>query len=321
MTQKLLVPLDGSRFSERVLAHLLPLATALNSSVLLVRVISSVPPASAAETWMVTPPPATERENAERYLRGVQGELRAQGIRATAQVVEGDTVLALCEVAAREGVGLIAMATHGRSGVSRWALGSVADHLVRVAPHPVMMVRATMEVPTTGPLRRILVPLDGTPLSEEAIPQARSLAEETGAALILVRAVEMQTERELDGMLVPSDGPTLLRAQRGRAAGHYLLAIQDRLQTIGIPCSSFVIHQPPAQAILTVAQHEEADLIVMSTHARSGLGRWVHGSVADGVLLTAPCPLLLVRGGELGAGLLWSRLTQASVDITGGVGA
>lgn len=320
MTQKLLVPLDGSRFAERVLAHLLPVATALNSPVLLVRVISSVPPVAAPEPWMCTPPPATERENAERYLRGVQGELRAQGIRATTQVVEGDTVLALCEVAERERVGLIAMATHGRSGVSRWALGSVADHLVRIAPHPVLLVRATMESPTGGTLRRILVPLDGSPLSEEAIPQARALAEATGASLILVRAVEMQTERELDGIMVPSDGPNLLRAQRGRAAGHYLLSIQERLQTIGIPCSSFVIHQPPAQAILTVAEHEEADLIVMSTHARAGLGRWVHGSVADGVLLGATCPLLLVRGGETGAGLVWSRLTQAPLDVSGGVG-
>ena len=297
MYRRILVPLDGSTYSERVLAHLPAFVTPSKTRVILLRVLEPYHPYSdlgCAEA-LGSISAGTLLEEAEQYLKSLQGELRAQGIAAQVRVMGGDVTAGICAVAEDEDVDLIAMTTHGRSGVSRWALGSVADHVVRVVSRPVLLVRGDTSVANAGTVERILVPLDGTPLAEQALPQAQALASERGASLLLLRALDLKTERELDGILAQAEGYGALRSLRVRAVEGYLTSVRDRLEEASVGSRSFVHDQLPAQAILETAEQQGADLIVMSTHARSGLGRWMRGSVADTVLRGAPCPVLLER--------------------------
>jgi nucleotide-binding universal stress UspA family protein len=296
MYKRILVPLDGSTASERILAHIRPFITPRHTRLTLLRVIDPTRDQRALGT--IESPSVTMarlKDEAGQYLARVRGELRGLGIPARVEVVDGDVASAIYNCAEADDVDLIAMSTHGRSGVSRWALGSVADHVVRITRQPVLLVRSETEVVRSDTIRKVLVPLDGSRLAEQALEQAVRIAGATGASLLLTRAVNLKTERELDGILEQVEGRRALRAYRSRAADHYLTHIQEQLRARDVASDAAVVQGEPADAILAAAESAEVDLIVMSTHARSGLGRWVYGSIADKVLRGANRPLLLMR--------------------------
>jgi nucleotide-binding universal stress UspA family protein len=137
-------------------------------------------------------------------------------------------------------------------------------------------------------LNRILVPLDGSALAESALEQAAELAAQNGATLVLLRAAEAHT--------FPGADPTEAQVQVVREAEEYLAAVADRLRRDGrSKVETGVWYGSPAAAIVEAARLRRADLIVMSTHGRSGLGRLILGSVAESVLRGTPVPILLLR--------------------------
>ena len=135
-------------------------------------------------------------------------------------------------------------------------------------------------------VRTILVPLDGSRLAEQAVPYAMRLARSTGARLVLVEATLTEP--------LPGQSELMARAAVTRRAEIELDVLVDRLRQEGLAAEARVYYEDAATAIVDAATQETADLIVMSTHGRSGLGRWIYGSVADRVLRTAPIPVLLV---------------------------
>lgn len=146
MYRKILVPLDGSDLAESVLSHVRPLAKCMGSEIVLLRVVS-VP---VGAYMMVTEPRLIEdatqgiEDEAADYLKGVAATLRAEGIKASVQVgtgVIGDTILDYCLSLQAD---LIAMSTHGRGGLARLVIGSIADQLVRHAKVPILLVRPSM---------------------------------------------------------------------------------------------------------------------------------------------------------------------------------
>lgn len=145
-----------------------------------------------------------------------------------------------------------------------------------------------------GPMKKIIVPLDGSVLAETAIPHAKELARRFEADLILVWV--------LHPMVVMSDfgghSYEQLISLEEQEARSYLTAKEIELRKLGLSVQSKIMEGQAAQAIIDLTCQEQADLIVMSTHGRSGLGRWVHGSVATKVLQQAPCPIFLVRAKE-----------------------
>lgn len=300
MFKKILVPLDGSSYSERVLAHLPAFVTPGGTQLLLLRVLEPFLPYTTQGYAEATEQIAAGglRTEAEQYLSRVRGELRAMGIEAQTRLLEGDVTSAIHAVAEAEEADLIAMTTHGRSGVSRWALGSVADHVVRVVRQPVLLVRGDTPTTSEGALRRILVPLDGTVFAEQALRQVEALARKENSTVLLMRALDLVLDQELDGMMVHTDGYGALRAVRARAVESYLAQAETHLRRQGIATRSLVQDLPPADAILQTVEHEQVNLVVMSTHARWGLGRWMYGSVADAVLRGASCPVLLNHASE-----------------------
>jgi nucleotide-binding universal stress UspA family protein len=183
-------------------------------------------------------------------------------------------------------VDLIMMATHGRSGISRWAMGSVADKVLRRSSVPVWLIQAAKPesaAADTWPKMTMLVPLDGSKLAESVLPHVEALAKQRGAKpeVVLVRAFEPL-----------STGP-------GREAPQqYLSGIEQRLSAAGLTVRSEVLEGDPAKEIVDYANEKPINLVVMATHGRSGIGRWAYGSVADKVLRRASRPVFLVRVAE-----------------------
>jgi len=303
MTKKILVPLDGSKLAEMALPHAVALARANLYGITLLRVVPQ-PVFSNSISWAFAPAANVfegwedEVRYESEYLEVMATRLRTLGIEVETRLLEDDPASALVAFAGRHpDAAFIVMSTHGRSGLSRWLLGSVAEKVLHASPVPLLLVRprendelpGTIEVPS---YRSILVPLDGSELSAQALDQAEVLANEFDATITLVSAVSdapVQTEIMTPPAL-PIDWDD--EADKLRA---YLDETPARLVAEGYRVSTHLEFGPAAEAILHVAEQVHADLIVMSTHGRSGLARLWLGSVAMKVVQAASLPVLLVR--------------------------
>jgi len=300
MYRSVLVPLDGSAFGEHALPYALELARRGVPSIRIVHV--HVPP-SALDMEGLTPyqfegvpeyaADAEVRQEESGYLecvlRRVPEELRS---RVTAEVVDGPVVPRLEAYAREAQADLVVMTTHGRTGLSRAWLGSVADGLVRRLSMPVLLLRPSgeeSEEPTAGGFRHVLVALDGSRLAEQILEHAIGIGVEGETAYTLVRVVTRSTRRQEPGRL---------EAQEQEAQA-YLDRIAGTLRMEGINVRTRVaVYAHPALGIIEEARQQGADLIALATHGRGGLVRLVLGSVADKVLRGTTLPILLYRPRE-----------------------
>jgi nucleotide-binding universal stress UspA family protein len=145
--------------------------------------------------------------------------------------------------------------------------------------------------------KRILVPLDGSELSETALPMALSLAEKYHGQIILLRAVEQTTSLSYVTHANALRLRARLIASLSMEVHLYLRDKQQELGKQGFNVEILVADGSPAESIIEAATSRDIDLVVMSTHGRGGVARWTAGSVADKVLRHCPCPVLLVRQG------------------------
>jgi nucleotide-binding universal stress UspA family protein len=302
----ILVPLDGSALAEQVLPSVRMLAPILGAKVKLLQVVLEMDPYYLAMDFELSGPFASQRgqrlnpwdvlrQSAENYLERHAAQLRAVGVETAFEVRIGAPAEIIGEVAEREQATLIAMATHGYSGIKRWALGSVADKVVHASNIPVLVVRGMEQPPTGEPsLKRILVPLDGSALARQALPQAVGLAASIHAELILLTVHAPPLGEALEEVSSYPRSDKLLAALRDRVLGE-LSGLADELHQQQVPVTPVAAEGFPAEAIIDEATRRQVDLIVMATHGYSGLKRWALGSVADKVLHAAMTPLLLVR--------------------------
>lgn len=144
--------------------------------------------------------------------------------------------------------------------------------------------------------KQILVPLDGSALAEEALTHARDLAAQLGSKIILLRVVVSPYAIAAPDLILAGYDP--VDENFTRVAQDYLHGVAAGLQAAGLQASVRTCEGPVAEAIIDHACAAGVDMIVMSTHGRGGLSRWVYGSVADRVLQAAPCPVLLIRATE-----------------------
>lgn len=314
MKRKILIPLDGSPFAERVLAFVREVAKPQTSELLLVHVTQP------SQYYTVLVPDALHtvdithwQQRAENYIKRMTAELQAEGYDVTYVMSEGDVASTICDVADAQDADLIAMTTHGRSGIEKWVLGSVADRVVRSARQPVFLVRPQEDQTPSTPIRRILVPLDGSRLAEKALPEAISLAKANHSEIWLLQSVEFPEYwgEEYAGMhALPS---MISTEEQEAAAREYLLHMAEGLTAEKIPAQIVVTTGHAASAISDVVADNDMDLIVMCTHGRSGLSRWVFGSVAEKVVRLAQCPVLLIRTQEANEENLSAPPNQATI--------
>ncbi len=271
----IVVPFDGSELSETATPFAAEIARRSGGRITLVRAL---------------PEPAMVTDIPRNLLGQVTAAARKELAAAAGRVddVPVKTVLREgmpAEVVLREAKGrdLVVMTTHGRGGVSRLVLGSVTERVIRLSPVPVLVVRprrGTLKAATTAAgrmFRDIVVPLDGSELSREAVaPLAAALAGDTRLHLLtIVRR-----------------GAT---EEQANAAGDWLAGRAAALEQRGLVSLTRVVHHDsPAEGIGAYAEHNDCGLIVMSTHGAGGLREWMLGSVTDQVIRRGPVPVLVV---------------------------
>jgi nucleotide-binding universal stress UspA family protein len=189
------------------------------------------------------------------------------------------------------------MATHGRSGMNRWLLGSVAEKVLRGASNPVLLIRATENTRTEDrpTLKSLIVPLDGSVLAERVLPTVIELAKQRNLEIMLVRAYNIPTTAYAGVEGYPSPMDDLLKSMREEAC-EYLENKVAAMKKLGIArVSSTAKEGLPADEIISFAKNVPGGLIAMSTHGRSGVRRWVLGSVTETVVRHSENPVLVIR--------------------------
>jgi nucleotide-binding universal stress UspA family protein len=286
MIDRILVPLDGSRMAEQILPHLRRLLYHHDSEVLLVR--AAVPPPTEDGFLIADSMLGAARE----YLLKIEDRLVAQGARVRSVVRRGFPVGAILDIAEEEKATMLALATHGETGLKRLLTGSVAEALLRKSPVPVLVVRPFWSyelLPVRGdeddfrPIREILLPLDETEDAEILIPPVVELARLYDAAVVLLHV------RPTESLAA---GASDLESRTHEAhLAFYSKALNDQ----GVQTRSLMGKGEPASEILATARALDIDLITMTTHGKSGLLRFLSGSVPEKVLHESTCPILVVR--------------------------
>jgi nucleotide-binding universal stress UspA family protein len=308
MIRSLLVPLDGSTFGEHALPLALSLARKAGATVHLAHVHQVAPPPTVAGFTMLDSLDLHLRQDEQAYLADATRRIREQvDLPVDNALLDGEVAPALREFGAKKKVDLIVMSTHGRGALGRFWLGSVADDLLREPPSPVLLIHpqeGRPDIRREVPLKSILITLDGTPLSEQAIESAFMVGQPFESRVTLVRVIKpvirptyLPEGTSVAGIThsVLEEIHTLQETTRSEAV-EYLEGIARKLRPRGIEVATrVVIDENPASAILREAQFCKADLIVMETHGRRGLKRMFLGSVADKVVRNGNVPVLLNR--------------------------
>ncbi len=210
-----------------------------------------------------------------------------------ATVVVGEPSPAIAPAAKRSGADLILMATHGRTGLAHLLMGSVTETVLRSIPVPVLALRVGQGDRPLTAVQRILWATDLSPVSEGSWRYALTLADVFAAEVILMHVVPPSDLPWLDEQPVPTPGSWL--EQHVAPFDRELGQRQQVAEELGLSARRKILVGVPAEAIVAEAQAEDADLIVMGTHGRSGLPHVLLGSVAEAVIQKAPCPVLAVK--------------------------
>ena len=294
----ILIPLDGSPLARWALPWALSVRAAFQSEIELVGVHTPLDvdlgPASEA-TWDANVRRA-ERAGLEAEATALAG---AGHPRPGTVLIDGTPGPAIVGRASERQADLIVMATHGRGGLSRAWLGSVASFVSRHAHAPVLVVHpvddgSEPDLRDLPIVDTILAPVDGSAFAEAALGRAAEMARAFDAEVVLLRAVPPPLI--VGSPYLPHAAQTYAEERRDRvgAAEGYLRRCAEKAELEGT-VRTVVVETEPAHAIPASAREEGADLIVMATHGRGALMRAIVGSVADKVVRTARVPVLLIR--------------------------
>jgi nucleotide-binding universal stress UspA family protein len=299
MYRRILVPLDGSTLAENVVPYARLLGRALKASIELLRVTEPVPPEVGDILKGKYPHEIAGglQHQARQYLDKLTPSTSRGGIKVTCRVEEGSPAEVIVNAAEAQPATLVAMSTHGRSGVTRWVLGSVTDKVLHATTNPLLIIRpqegtVVVREPT---VENIIAPLDGSAIAEQALPHVIALAKALGAKVTLVRVVPT-TAYYMGMMDYPSTVYQELLDAEEETAGKYLGEVAARLRGEGVAVAAEKLGRgDPAGAVLDLAGGTSNPLVAMTTHGRSGVGRFVLGSVADRVVRHAGTPVLVIR--------------------------
>ena len=276
--ERILVPTDGSQLSECAVPLAETLCRAQEAEALFAQIVE-IPRWANFEAEGYTSAQvyddllAALEEEARGNLDGLVGRFHQQGLKATSILRNGSPSMELLQIEEEQRPDLVVMGSHGRTGLARFALGSVADRLLREGSSPVLVVRSFGA--STTSLERALVPLDGSPVAEQALTVVEALAGKPLRSVRLLRAIAAATERaEVEA---------------------YLGQMAQQLGRAGLQTDTDVRAEEPASAIEGAAK--SVDVVIMATHGRGGMDRLRHGSVAEQVARQVSLPVLLVRAG------------------------
>jgi nucleotide-binding universal stress UspA family protein len=317
MFTRIVLPLDGSQVADHALGYATALADRFHASLTLVTVIALPHPrafggeipsesSTAVRSAHATALARGEQE-ATDHLESIAAPLRARGIACEVALHHGNPAAEIIACAGDTPGTLIVMSTHGRTGVERWRLGSVAQHVLRHAAVPTVIVRARGDDPPAArpTVAEITVTLDGSLLAEGALPAATALADAFGVPLVLLTVLP-------DIVYLASHDDTEYTAstfQEERAAaeevGQYLARVVARTTTATRSVTSVAWRGAAnrrEEDISGYLAERPGGIVVMASHGRGGVLRWVLGSTTEGMIGQSPQPVLIIRAGTAMAG-------------------
>jgi nucleotide-binding universal stress UspA family protein len=284
MWEKILVTLDGSDLAELALPYAKELAIAFNSEVALL--------------YVNEPAEQQYRRMHQLYIEDVAAQMK-NGIKEVNPVVlDGTPAKEIIDYAEKNKIGLIVMASHGRSGIMPWAAGSVANKVLHTAKMPLLLVRATKppKRPQGKPiLNRVLLPLDGSEVGEAAVPYVQELMGRLGSEVILLGVVppgkHIRTVGGLDYVLYPEQDLEQVKAEAREHLDKVYQQLKGKKGKVRVELRAGDI----AREIIDYAKKTRASLIAISSHGHSGIAEWVFGSIAHKIVQTSKTPVLVVR--------------------------
>jgi nucleotide-binding universal stress UspA family protein len=267
MVQNVLVPLDGSRTSEEVLPAVVKLVKSTGGRLVLFHAVTP------SEYFSVTAAQYVEQERrrSAAHLQKLAERAGKDGIGVQERIVTGEASREIVAEARRSHADLIAMSSHGRSGIREWAFGSVAERVLRTTNVPVLVFRGTVN--RAYEARRIVIGLDGSEESLEAVSPAAEIAAAFRGTILIVHA--------------------------GKRPPPSLSLAESILHRHGVPFQFRLVPSgEPAPAILAAAEDETADLLALTTTGKSKRDKIFFGSVAEEILKRSGRPLLVVHPGR-----------------------
>ena len=333
MFKRIIVPLDGSNRAEQAISVAARIAHASNGSIILLRVVT-VPFEIGSQVVPLSGFSSTTLDNdintAKHYLAAIARRDELDGIGLKMKVLTGSAAHKIQDVVEDEQADLIVMCSHGDTGIKRFMLGSVAQKVARHSTVPVFVLRQDGSVPVSSfpdhlrPLRAVMgvVALDGSTLAEEALMPAASLVMALAApargSLQLTRVVKLPIRVKESGEQgkhnYPGSMETHTTEQAIRDAKTYLGNLVDQLHNGLLKDADITLRWSVAtghdvgETLIKVAETGEdvegtnvfggCDLVVLATHGRGGLERWMLGSVTEHILGATRLPMLIVRPKE-----------------------
>jgi nucleotide-binding universal stress UspA family protein len=271
MYRTILVALDGSKNAERVLPYVEAALRGTKGQAVLLQVIPEGEhhPEAAAEA----------------YLKVVRARFVRLKFRADCEIARGDPAVVILRAAERRRADLVAFTSHGEGGLAQWVFGSVAQKLLRGCARPLLVARPLEGAPSR--LKRILVPLDGSVGSEATLPHAAHLARSTGATVELLHVVHPAGIEAGDSKL-----RTWLDREKVRMKTRFS---EIERSEPGVRFCQTIEDGDAAERIAARAGEAPGTVVVMGSHGRTGISRWVYGSVSEKLLQVARVPVLIAR--------------------------
>jgi nucleotide-binding universal stress UspA family protein len=284
MLERILIPLDGSARAEAVLSQLASVLRRKDSEILLARAVLHDAGESLRVSGVDLAGLSRElRTEAQDYLKALSLRMAGEGIRARSCLIEGPAAEAILDAARCEQATMIALTTHGRTGIARWMTGSVAEKIARASELPVFLVPSFRPAargekapasPEPLPFKRILVPLDGSPESMSIVAPAAEFGRLFGSEMVVLHV-----------------GPSPLKGAEDPVTEPAL----QRFHHAGLRAVRVTREGDPSSEIIDFSAANDIDLVAMASHGRSGMSRWMLGSVAERVLRASAVPILLSR--------------------------
>ena len=298
MFSRMLIPLDGSKTAEKVLPYARLLAAVSHLSVELLAVVEMTDIAGDISSNEAPYAEALIKEavrNSTEYLENLAKTFGEGKVRCNVEQGRPEDIIIAAAAADKDT--LIAMATHGRSGMSRWLLGSVTEKVLRGTVNPLLVVRAPGDSKRDreAALRSVIVPLDGSEIAESVLSPVAALAKALELEVILLRVYGLPLATYGgDDYYVPDY--LELNDQIKDEADGYLNSRASLLRQEGVAVvSTMIIEGSAADAIISLARKTPDSLVAISPYGRSGLQRWVLGSVTEKVVRHCEDPVLIVR--------------------------
>jgi nucleotide-binding universal stress UspA family protein len=299
MFDPVLVPLDGSLLAECALPHAIAIARAFDARIVLLRVLDKNQASEKTQlfdlvNWQIY------KTGARLYLEKTGARLQKAGLRIEIALQEGLVAESITEFSQSQGMKLIILSSHGRSGLSQWGISSVTQKIIFSAPTSVLLIRAHQPAPgefIERQYKRILVPLDGSRRAENVLPMVNLLARFHKSWIHVVHVVKTpEMARQMPLTREDVELSERIVSRNREEAVRYLDQIRLHSPLDGLDIQTHLLTSDNAAAALhELAVKENIDMVALSAHGYSGYTQWPYGGMVNNFVLYSKVPLLIVQ--------------------------